>query len=195
MGWKTGLAIALALAGFLAPAADARGRHSPAEHVARHAERLGLDAETQAALDAIVAESKAEGDALHHEMRAAREHMRALLSAPEIDHDAVRAQADALDELRARAHRNRLETVLRIHELLTPEQRQALVEIREQERPWGRGRGPLGRCSSDLRTLCADAPEGPGALRCLADSWDRLSDSCRDAVARCRREDPAPPTD
>lgn len=186
------LALALVLAGLLAPAAEARPRHSPADDVARHAEQLGLDAETQAALEAIVAESKAEGGALHQEMHAARERMRELLTAPEIDQDAVRAQADALDALHARAHRNRLETVLRIHELLTPAQRQALVGIRERERPWRRGRGPLGRCSADLRKLCADAPDGAAALRCLADSWDAVSDSCRDAVARCRSEAPAP---
>lgn len=195
MHWKTGLAIALVLVGSFAPAAGARGRPSPAEHVARHAERLGLDAQAQAALATIVEESEAEDGALHQQLHAAHERMRELLSAPEIDRDAVHAQAGVLDELQARAHRNRLETVLRIHELLTPAQRQALVELRERERPWGRGRGPLGRCSKDLRTLCADAPDGAGALRCLADSWSALSDACREAVARCRSEEPPPPPD
>lgn len=195
MRWKTGPAIALAmvLAGCLAPAAGARERHSPAARVARQAEQLGLDAQAEAALAAIVAESEAEASALHQELHAARARMRALLSAPEIDRGAVGAQAAVLDELHARAHRNRLATVLRIHELLTPDQRQALLELRERERPWGRGRGPLGRCSKDLRARCADAPDGASALRCLADSWDVLSDACREAVARCRSEEPPPP--
>jgi len=190
---KLGFAIALALATALAPPAEARPRRSPAEHVARHAEQIGLDAEAQAALAAIVEESEGQDRALHAEMRAARERMHELLAAPALDRAAVLAQAAALDALHAKAQRNRLETVLRIHELLTPAQRQALVEIRERERPWGRGRGPLGRCSADLRTVCADAPEGAGALRCLADRWDALSEPCREAVARCRSDEPPPP--
>lgn len=181
------LAAAVALGAALglaaAPAADARMRRSPAEHVQRHAEQLGLDAGTRAALEAIVAEAEARDEARRAEMRAARERMRALLSAPEVDRDAIVAQADAFDALKARAHRDRLETILRIHELLTPAQRQALVEIRERERPAerGRGRGPLGRCSADLRAHCADAPDGPAALRCLADRWQALSPPCRHA--------------
>jgi len=200
--WKrlagaTALALALGLA---AAGADAQPRRpSPAEHVARHAEQLGLDEPTKAALAAIVAESDARDRALRDEIRAGRERMRELLSAPELDRAALIAQADALDALQLRAQRNRLDTVLRIHELLTPEQRAALVKLREQEGPaWRRGgrrgpRGPLGACSRDLRAQCADAPEGAGALRCLADRWDALSDECRDAVARARADEPPPP--
>jgi Spy/CpxP family protein refolding chaperone len=184
------LVAALALVLAPAPAADARPRHPPAEHVKRHAAQLGLDAAAQAALEEIVAESEAQERALRGEMRAARKQMRALLSGPELDRAAVAAQADALDALHARSHRRRLDTVLRIHELLTPEQRAALVEIRERDRPWKRGRGPLGRCSADLREQCADAPDGAAALRCLADRWDALSEPCREAVARCRGEEP-----
>lgn len=186
-------AAALLAALGLAPAeAQARPRHSPAEHVQRHAEELGLDAEAQAALAAIVAESETEERALRGELRAAYEQMRALLSGPELDRAAIEAQAAALDALHARSHRQRLDTVLRIHELLTPEQRAQLVEIRERDRPWKRGRGPLGRCSADLREQCADAPDGAASLRCLADRWEALSEPCREAVARCRHPEPGP---
>ena len=179
----TGVAALAALALVAAPPADARGRHSPAEHLARHVEQLGLDEATQAAITEIVTSSKAQDDALGEELRAARTRLRELLSAPETDRAAVLAQADQLDALYARKHRSRLEAVLQIHELLTPEQRAELVKLREQERPWKRGRGPLGRCSADLRAHCADAPDGAAALRCLADRWDALSAKCRDAVA------------
>jgi Spy/CpxP family protein refolding chaperone len=195
---RRALATLLALAALLAPAllpaaADARGRGSPAEHVARNAERLGLDAETQAALAEIVAESEAEDRALHEQKRAEWKRMHGLLSAPELDRAAVLEQADAIDAIDAHSHRRRIEVMLRIHELLTPEQRQALVEIQQRERPWKRGRGPLGRCSADVRSLCADAPDGPAALRCLADRWDALSESCREGVARSRGGEPPPP--
>jgi Spy/CpxP family protein refolding chaperone len=121
------IAIALALATALAPAAEARPRRSPAEHVARHAEQLGLDAEAQSALAAIVAESDAGEQAARQEIRAARERMRELLSSAELDRAAVLAQADALDALHAKAQRQRLEAVLRNPERLTPALRRALV--------------------------------------------------------------------
>jgi Spy/CpxP family protein refolding chaperone len=195
------LAIVLSLGAGLAPplgiasAAHAGERESPAEHAASHAQRLGLDAETQAALATIVRESHAEDEALREEKRAAWRQMSELLSAPELDRDAILEQADVIDAIDARERRQRLEAMLRIHELLTPEQRAALVEIRRQERPWKRGRGPLGRCSVELRTQCADAPDGPAALRCLADRWDALSEKCREGVARSRgveTPEPAP---
>lgn len=185
--------VALLAALGVAPAsAQARPRHSPAEQVQRHAEELGLDAETRTALAAIVAESDAEEQALRGELRASYQRMRALLSTPELDRAAIEAQAAVLDGLHARSHRQRLDAVLRINELLTPEQRARLVEIRERDRPWKRGHGPLGRCSADLREQCAAAPDGAGALRCLADRWDSLSEPCREAVARCREPGPHP---
>jgi Spy/CpxP family protein refolding chaperone len=183
------LAAGLAL-GLAAPDAGARrGGHDPSALVAQHAERLGLSPETREALTAIVAESEAREQELREEIRAARSRLRGLLSAPEIERDAVMRQADELDELHARKHRSRLEGVLRIHELLTPEQRAELLRIVAEEQPWHRGRGPLGRCSADLRALCADAPDGADALRCLADRWDQASDRCHDAVTRARASD------
>lgn len=193
----TGLALGLAgLSAGLATAEERRHR-APGEVVARHAERLGLDADTQATLARILEESGARYRELKDEKRAARDELRALLSAPEPDREAILAQADVVDALRSRAHHGKLDAILRIHELLTPEQRAALVAIRNEERPWRRGRGPLGRCSADLRAICADVPGGPDALRCLADHWDRVSDTCREAVEESRNEprEPVEPVD
>ena len=184
----TGLALGLTILSADLATAEGRRHQAPGEVVARHAERLGLDADTQAALARILEESGARYRELETEERAARDELRARMSAAEPDRDAILAQADVLDALRSRAHRSKLDAILRIHELLTPEQRALLVEIRNEERPWRRGRGPLGRCSTDLRALCADGPGGPDALRCLADRWDRLSRTCREAVAESRNE-------
>ncbi len=184
----TGLALGLAILSADLATAEGRRHRAPGEVVARHAERLGLDADTQAALARILEESGARHRELEEEERAARDELRARMSALEPDRDAILAQADVLDALRSRAHRSKLDAILRIHELLTPEQRALLVEIRNEERPWRRGRGPLGRCSADLRALCADGPGGPDALRCLADHWDRLSKTCREAVDESRNE-------
>lgn len=192
------LGAGLALASVGAAAAAGRGDRAPGEVVARHAERLGLDADTQATLARILEETGVRDQEMRDAQRAARAELRALLSAPEVDRAAVLAQAEVLNELRSRSHRGRLDAILRVHELLTPEQRAALVAIREEERPWRRGRGPLGRCSTDLREVCGDAPDDPDALRCLADRWDDVSDACRAAVAESRRnpdgpEAPSPP--
>lgn len=182
------LGAGLALAVTATAGAEGRGNRAPGEVVAQHAERLGLDAETQAALARILEQSGVRHQEMRNQQRAARSQLRALLSAPKIDRAAVLAQAEILNELRSRSHRSRLDAILRIHELLTPEQRAALVAIREEERPWRRGRGPLGRCSRDLREVCGDAPDGPDALRCLADRWNGVSDACRAAVTESRGE-------
>lgn len=186
----TGMALGHAMTSANLAHADGKRHRPPGELVARHAERLGLDADTQAALERILEESGARYQELKDEKYAAREQLGALLSAPEPDRKAILAQADVVDALRSRASHHKLEAILRIHELLTPEQRAALIAIRAEERPSKRKRGPLGRCSEDLRTLCGDEPDGQASLRCLADRWDALSDSCREAATN-RRDEPS----
>jgi Spy/CpxP family protein refolding chaperone len=178
----TGLALGHTMTSANVAHADGRRHRPPGELVSRHAERLGLDADTQAALERILEESGARYQELKDEKGAAREELGALLSEPEPDRKAILAQAEVVDAPRSRATRHKLEAILRIHELLTPEQRAALVAIRAEERPSKRRRGPLGRCSEDLLAICGDEPDGPASLRCLADHWDALSDSCREAV-------------
>jgi Spy/CpxP family protein refolding chaperone len=161
-------------------AANARPPGPPGDLVARHAERLGLDAETQAAIQQIVAESEALEKALRARKEEAHQRMRELLSQPETDREAVMRQADVIEALRAEAHRSRLDTMLRIHEKLTPAQRAELVRLHGEDGPW-RWHGPLGRCSRDLDDLCGGAADGPTALRCLADRFAEVSAPCRDA--------------
>jgi Spy/CpxP family protein refolding chaperone len=178
-----GVALALLVASLAAPA-GARppgGRGGPGQFVARHAERLGLDADTQAAIERIVAESETREEALRGRIAAARERMRELLDAPDASRDAVMRQADELDALHAESHRNRLDAMLSIHEQLTPAQREALVRLRDEERP--RRRGPMGPCRAELREHCPDATDGPARLRCLADRWAELPEPCRDAFS------------
>jgi Spy/CpxP family protein refolding chaperone len=189
-----GLALGHAMTSANLAHADGRRHRPPGELVARHAERLGLDGDTQAALERILEESGARYQELRDEKHAAREQLGALLSAPEPDRQAILAQADVVDALRSRATRHKLEAILQIHELLTPEQRAALVAIRAEERPSKRKRGPLGRCSEDLRTFCGETPDGPASLRCLADRWDELSETCREAVTD-RRDEPSEPSE
>jgi Spy/CpxP family protein refolding chaperone len=110
-------------------------RRSPAGFIGEHAERLGLDAETRAAIQEISRESRATEDELRERIHAAHEHMRELLDADAPDESAVMAQADVIGALELEAHKERLAAMLRIRERLTPEQRAELVRIREELGP------------------------------------------------------------
>jgi len=108
--------------------------------VERHGDRLGLDEETRAAIDAIVEQSRAEGEGLREEREAAYRELHSLLEQDTPDESAVMRQVDRVGEVGTRGHKHRLKTMLEIRALLTPEQRQQLVEIREEERDKRGGR-------------------------------------------------------
>ena len=108
--------------------------------VERHGDRLGLDEETRAAIDAIVERSRAEGEGLREEREAAYRELRSLLEQDMPDEAAVMRQADRTGEVGTRGRKHRLKTQLEIRALLTPEQRRQLVEIRKEEREKWRGR-------------------------------------------------------
>jgi Spy/CpxP family protein refolding chaperone len=175
-----GLALAVAL---LAPhAALARPSHDPGRFIAKHAERLGLSDETLAAIGRVLDASRARNEGLEDEARRTRAALRARLEAPSPDRAAVLEAASTVDAAMASLHRNRLEAILEIHALLTPAQREELVRIREERRARRRG------CAADLASLCAEAEPGAATLRCLADRYDALADSCREAIERLGRE-------
>ena len=194
------LVLAIGLATFVAtglgaPGAAARPPGPPGARglVARHAERLGLDERTRSEIERIAEASEARERELRERIRAARDRMHDLLSRPEVDHEAVTQQSEALSALHAESSRNRLDAILRIHDLLTPAQRRALAALRAEEGPRWHRRGPLGRCGWDLSALCGNADPGPAALRCLADRWAEVSDRCRDAVEGREGPPPGPP--
>jgi Spy/CpxP family protein refolding chaperone len=178
------LGLGLALA---APvAAGARPPGHPGDLLARHAERLGLDAETQAAIQEIVDDWGTRDAELRDEIERARARLHELLAQKDTDEAAVLAQQDALAALYAESHRRRLIATLRIHERLTPEQREELVRIRSEEGPPHRVPS-RGACRDDLQSRCAGAA-GAAALRCLAEHWDDLDADCRDVLERVGRE-------
>jgi Spy/CpxP family protein refolding chaperone len=178
------------LAGLLAPAASVAeppgpsprhgppGGPHPERFIEQHAERLGLDAETLDAIQKITDESRERGEALRMELHDAHRAMRDLLSGEAPDESAVLQQAEAIGELELEERKNRLRATLQIRTLLTPEQREELIRMREEFGPRGR-RGPLGGCQADLRGVCRDAELGRAALQCLSQHWDELSEECR----------------
>jgi Spy/CpxP family protein refolding chaperone len=99
-----------------------------------HAERLALDADTQAAIRAIADASRAEADAHRARLRELHVQMRELLRGDAPDVDAVMRQADAIGAAETQEAKHRLRTMLEIRALLTPAQREALVEIHQERR-------------------------------------------------------------
>jgi Spy/CpxP family protein refolding chaperone len=176
------IALAIFAALLATQAASARSPHDPGRFIARHAERLGLSAETLAAIEAVVDASQERNIALETEADRARDALRATLSGANPDRGQVMAAASAVDAAMASLHRNRLEALLQIHALLSPAQREELVRIREERGTRRRG------CAGDVAEHCADAAPGAAALRCLADRYDSLTDGCRKTVERLGEE-------
>ncbi len=157
-------------------------RGDPAGLIERNAERLGLEPEVQAAIRRIVQESRAQAEVLHQQTRDAHEAMRALLSQDRPDEAAVMRQAEMLGALELDQRKIRLRSILAIRELLTPEQRAELVRLRGEDMGSRRRRGPLGACTADLRSRCAEASSSREALACLAEHHDVLSERCLGAL-------------
>jgi Spy/CpxP family protein refolding chaperone len=100
----------------------------------RHAERLGLDEATQAKIREIAAAAHDGESALDEQLRAQHDALRALLDQENPDEAAVMAQAERIGALETERRKRRLQTMLQIRALLTPEQRRELVEIHEERR-------------------------------------------------------------
>ena len=100
----------------------------------RHAERLGLDAETLARIRATADASRPEHERLEEQLHALRREMHQLLSVDAPDPDAVMQLADRIGAAETELDKHRLATLLEIRTLLTPEQRRELVRIHEERR-------------------------------------------------------------
>jgi Spy/CpxP family protein refolding chaperone len=118
---RTGAGVlALALAGVLGAGSalarpdghGGRGCGDRGDRLAEKIRALGLNTETQAAVDQVLAKAQETRKAQRDEMRAAKEQMHTLLTQDAPAHDAVMAQADAIGALETEARKQRLETML-----------------------------------------------------------------------------------
>lgn len=137
------------------PGIGRRGPHGrpPIEHVLeRHADELGLDADTRAAIREIAAQARQDERPVSEQVRALHEQMRKLLDGDSPKLDDVMQWADRIGAAETELKKSRLRTMLEIRTLLTPEQRQKLVKIFEERR--GRRKG----CEAEPRP-----PEMPGS--------------------------------
>jgi len=148
--------VALSLAGFAAGAAaqgpgpDAPphpGRWHPgappgppfSDVLERHADELGLDADTLARIHAIAAKAREAEQPLADQLRSLHEGMHQMLEAEAPKFDDVMQQADRIGALETELRKARLGTMLEIRSLLSPEQRQKLVQLFEARKQHWRG--------------------------------------------------------
>jgi len=123
-------------------------RHGPpplGDVLERHADELGLDANTRARIREIAETSREQEEPLAAQLRALHEGMHQLLDVDAPRLDDVMHQADQIGALETELRKHQLRTLLEIRALLTPEQRHKLVQIFEAKRARWHGReGPPG---------------------------------------------------
>lgn len=110
----------------------------------RWLQELNLTPEQSERIRAIHQESKEGSQGLREQMKAAKEQMRNLMNSG-ASSDQLRQQHDQIQSLHQQLSDRRFETMLKINEVLTPEQRSQLAQLKEQRRgengPRGRRRG------------------------------------------------------
>lgn len=146
--WTWIFAIALCAAGTAMAGDDGPGRHHgppPIDHILeRHADELGIDAATLGRVREIAAHAQAEEAPVRAALYTARERLHELLRRDAPDLAAVLQQADVVGAAETDLHKARLRTLLAVRAILTPAQRQGLVELFEakRKRVFGGGGAP-----------------------------------------------------
>ncbi len=161
--------------------------HGPHGFIEEHAAQLGLDDQTQAAIDEIVGESQERARELRPKLRGMHREMHDLLSQDTPDELAVMQQAEAIGQAETELHKYRLQTLIKIRALLTDEQRAELTRIREETR--AQWRQPLiEACEADVDQFCPEAEDRWSRRRCLRDRWEEVSSGCQGAIEGARSE-------
>ncbi|MEO0373191.1 MAG: Spy/CpxP family protein refolding chaperone [Cyanobacteria bacterium P01_A01_bin.17] len=106
-------------------------------------EQLGLSDAQKAEIQNIHQQARENGPD-REEARAAREKMRELF-ASDASSDELRTQYQVSQSLRQELREQRFETKLKIREVLTPEQRTKLAELKPERRRHRGGKGPQSR--------------------------------------------------
>ncbi|NES69331.1 MAG: Spy/CpxP family protein refolding chaperone, partial [Okeania sp. SIO2D1] len=99
----------------------------------RWLQELDLTSEQQERIQAIHEQAKADMESLHQQMQEAREQMTNLMSG-NASAEQLRNQQDKIQALHEQLGDKRFETMLAVREILTPEQREQLAQLKEQHR-------------------------------------------------------------
>ncbi len=111
---------------------DKKGeRGDRGERMDKLLEQLDLTPEQSQNIKAIQNQSKTDREALREQMQTQHQEMRSLLTS-DASTEQLRQQHQQVEELHQQLGNNRFETMLRIREVLTSEQRAKIAELMEQ---------------------------------------------------------------
>jgi len=156
----------------------------PQRFLEEHADELGLDSETRAAIEKIIEDSRERAEANREAGKTDHEDMRSLLQESMPDEKAVMDLVESTSERRLEQRKNRMGAMLEIRKLLTDEQRSELVRLREARRAARGGFGPMRACRHELSEICPEAARGRETLQCMSEKWEELSEDCRESFDR-----------
>jgi len=166
-----------------------KGAHDQSRFLEKNAERLGLDAEAQAAIQQVIDASKARSEELRKQERSLHDRMRGLLEQDLPDEVAVMALADEIGAAETATRKHRLGSMLKIRGLLTPEQRAQLSKMHDERREQRKGKMMAHlkqSCGAELESFCAGSQPGRETMMCLRDHEAELSDTCREGLSNHR---------
>lgn len=104
-----------------------------------------------------------------------------LLEGSPPDEAAVMNQVDLISAEQSALWKARLRAMMKVRALLTPRQREQLVQMRR-----GEARQSTHACREDVRALCSNATDMRTSVRCLIEHRDELSDGCRERLSQGR---------
>jgi Spy/CpxP family protein refolding chaperone len=166
------------------PGGGLHGPHGEYRILDRYADRLGLDDETRAKIEAIVDRSKAAEKELSAQKETARDEMKALFSQELPDEAAVMKQAEEIGAIRTAMRKQFFRTLIDIRKQLTPEQRKQLLAIQNERRTDRNAmREELATsCEMDVANFCPGSETRFERMRCIRDHRDELSPACGAAI-------------
>ena len=152
---KTNLAVATVLAGIVFLTGEVfsqeRGRHHRGRHMMRHRlEALDLSSEQKTKLKSLRADGQKEIAQLQADVKIARIELGEAMHEPTIKQADVNKAVDKLNTARSKMTTIRVNNMVEMSKILTPEQREKMKEMRPAGRGrrggWGmRHRGEMGR--------------------------------------------------
>jgi Spy/CpxP family protein refolding chaperone len=110
------------------------GHHGGGHRLERAIERLDLDADTQARVDAVFDAARPAHRELGRALRTQAEELRTLMADPAATEEAVVGKVDAMTKTSAEMRKQEIRTLFQVRALLTAEQRAALKEKMEKKR-------------------------------------------------------------
>ncbi len=171
----------LLLAAMPARAVDALTEDFDDTRLDKVAEVIDLDQETRDQIEEISRGVAEENAPRRSAIRKERLLLRALLEDSPPDEAAVMSQVDELSSLQSALWKTRLRAMMQMRALLTPLQREQLVQLQQRE-----SSEAAGACRTDVRSLCPNAIDMRTSISCLIERRDEISDGCRERLSQGR---------